>query len=366
MSKFQRLTQEFLSDAWDKPIGDSPFLMEQKIHWQKSKPLQGLRILQCLPITYATLRKTSVLLSGGAEVSLMPYQGFHSIEEEECIEMASRNGVQVFNTPEKVIGSYEYFLDCNAQLLDLVSSSPSCGYIEITKSGIEKYRKKASNLPIVSIDDSLVKCLETYYGTGEATVRALQDRFCISLDRAKVVLFGYGKVGSGVCKHLKKAGAEITIIEKDQGARQRAQEKGYATMLFNKEEALQVISLADGIITATGKKEIMSKMFSKEDRVFFHENKWLANVGADNEFGTHFADHAGLLFGGAPVNFATENPTKMQYLDPIMFLHNEAIIWIKEKRISSGLHPVPVEIDLHVLNKWKTLWQEDISDLFAF
>lgn len=242
-----------LLTAWKEPIGESPMLMDQLMRFKKEKPFQGCKILHCLPITHATLRKVDALIQGGAEVSLMAYQGIPTIVQEECIRIAEKVGIRVFRKPQDVTGYYDYFLDCNAQLLTMTKTIPRFGYVEITRSGVETYKKQVVDLPVVSIDDSRSKLLETIYGTGDGAVRALREVSKIDLVGIKVIVFGYGKVGIGAAKFLEREKAEVIVIDVDDQALAAAKSKGFQAVKGNDENAVrQAVSQAAGVITATG------------------------------------------------------------------------------------------------------------------
>lgn len=108
----------------------------------------------------------------------------------------------------------------------------------------------------------------------------------------------------------------------------------------------------------------MSRRFPAPQARECFSGKWLANLGADNEFGPAFAQHKGLLNEGGAINFALRNPTQTHYLDPTFCLHNEAILWIMRGEIANGLHPVPQKYDELAVQEWTLHWpQEDIRDL---
>ncbi len=361
----QKQSSQLLA-AWKAPIGESPMLQAQLERFQRDKPFEGLRILHCLPITHATLRKVDALIQGGAIVTLVAYQGVPTAVQQECIEIADKAGIKVFLKPEDVDGYYDYFLDCNAQLLTLTKNiSPRFGYVEITRSGVERYGAHVKDLPVVSVDDSRSKLLETSYGTGDAAIRALTLVHKINLIGTRIVLFGYGKVGAGVARFLDKEEALVTVIDTNLNTLEEAKAKKFAVVNgTHLNDVLNVVSQADGVITATGNEGLISKLFSKQEELQNFSNKWLANIGADNEFGPAFANHPGLLNKGGAINFGLQSPTQMHFLDPTFCLHNEAILWMQNGEIGKGLHAVPEKYDSEALRTWTKIWpNEDVREL---
>ncbi len=58
--------------------------------------------------------------------------------------------------------------------------------------------------PVISIDDCQIKNLEAILGTGEAFVRAFQELTGEDISDKEFLVIGYGKVGQGIAKALKK------------------------------------------------------------------------------------------------------------------------------------------------------------------
>ena len=86
---------------------------------------------------------------------------------------------------------------------------------------------------------------------------------------------------------------------------------------------------------------------------------YLANMGAVEEFGPAFDKSSPrLLFQGRAVNFALEEPTTIQYLDPAFVSHNaSAELLMKPGSVAAlgpGVHALPLEIDDSVLASWQS------------
>ncbi len=340
--------------AWEVS-GESPFLNKQIEEWSISRPLTGIKILHHIPITHSTVRKVVALIQGGAEVALLRNQGNGFPVEEVCIKKLREASITVFDKPEEVTGEYDFFLDCAARLLRIKNlKPPRKGYVELTRSGLIHYAA-VTDKPVVSVDNSEVKKLETGLGTGDGVSRALKEVFKIEVATFSILLFGYGKVGSGIAHYLKNDRAQVTVIDTDEEALNRAKKHSFKVILLQERQMLRdALTACQMVLTATGIEGMMSKLFAQDDLTLF-QGKILVNAGAEDEYGNHFQGHSGLLFKGDSINFANEVPTNTCFIDPTFVLHNRAILWIKEGKIPNGVHPVPKEEDSELLKAWYQL-----------
>ena len=67
-----------------------------------------------------------------------------------------------------------------------------------------------------------------------------------------------------------------------------------------------------------------------------------------------------------PVNFVLKEPTKIEYLDPAYYAHNTCIDLVINKNLSSGVHPLPKEVDNNILSKWFDFHKENQRKLFLW
>jgi len=366
------------SFAWDVS-GESPFLNQQIQEWSKTKPLDHVTILHYIPITHSTVRKVHALIQGGAQVDLLRGQGGPSEVENTCIDRLRKIGLKVFDNPTEITQSgkeYDYFLDCAGRLSSIPGKEPNTiltpkyGYVELTQSGLQYYKDKS--LPVISIDTSKVKLLETILGTGEGIYRALhelvriEEVYQIAMKDLKVVLFGYGKVGTGIARKLHENIAKVTVIEKDESKSNIDRAKRHFVVINSSNKAAVKEAIKDShlIITATGIPDLMSREFPEKngsyDPVF--TDKILVNAGGLKEFGPTFTKHPRLILEGRAINFGLEVPTNTRYIDPVFVLHNEALLWIRNHEISQpGIHPVPPAKDALLFAKWKAKWKDNLD-----
>jgi adenosylhomocysteinase len=237
------------------------------------------------------------------------------------------------------------------------------GAVESTRSG--DYVYQTVQCPIISVDNSRIKHLEDYLGTGESFVRGWNYfRPHDSLAGKSIVLFGYGKVGRGVAHFLSREDSEVTVVEIDPQKRARASGETFAAIdLENRASLESVIGQADIIIGATG---IAGAIGGSVPREWLDANSpILVNIGID-EYGEEFEDDE--ILGGktTPINWHLLRPTQNRYIDPVfaaLALALEALIHNRAS-YSDGLHRLPDEIDQWVLEKWIESWpDEDLSKL---
>jgi S-adenosylhomocysteine hydrolase len=259
-------------------------------------PLFGAKILFNCHLTLTTLFLIEAALRGGAV--LVDFTATTDlVVHKKPREFLKSIGVNVY--PDGKIPAnkkkcfYDICFDCGAGLLKEII--PKIGVVELTHTDPALYTD--AEYPVVTVDNSKTKHLETKYGTGDGFVRAfifteiaktqtnclsqlsqlssyserLQDalklssKFSVStifttskiaaeyaqlankvendivsgiklFFSKKFLIFGYGKVGFGIAKSLISAGvdpSEIYIVEVLPVAYKRAQKNGHKTFLLN-------------------------------------------------------------------------------------------------------------------------------------
>lgn len=338
-----------------------PFLLKMRSDWLKTKPLNKMRILNNTPLTLDTLCKVDVLLQAGAIVTLTRTKSIRPLIEEKTYPYISELGIEYVPEHDMLIGrdnEFDFILDCSAEIANIVK--PRKGIIELTQSGTHIYRNLKAQVPIISVDDSKLKNLETFLGTADGFLRAFKLFSPSPITQGPVIIFGYGKVGSGIAHSLLKEMKEITIIDISPKALEMAKEKGLnAISFFEKVETNAAISRALTIITASGVKNLISDNYLSS----LFEKKILANAGAEDEFGSNFSDEQ-ILANKQPINFLLSNPTKMRYLDLIFYAHNLECQMILDQQLKPGYHPFSLEMDSQILETWQKCYpEEDLSFL---
>ena len=142
-----------------------PLLRELTQKMRREKPYQGLRIIHNSHLTLAAIVKLEPLLLSGAAVTV-------TVSEElrcdpvalQLLKEANVNFVP-FNS---IGGNYDVALDCCGDLLNRVNVK--YGAVELTQTGVVKYNKATVKYPVISVDDTETKKIETMFGTGDGFV----------------------------------------------------------------------------------------------------------------------------------------------------------------------------------------------------
>ncbi len=331
-----------------------PFMSKQLALAEKNQAYKGLRVYHNTPLAGNTLLKIDALVQMGAEVIvsapaiLEPLTNVIRVLEEAeiCVDLE-----------KKQVHDIDVYLDCCAEMIGF--PEPKLGYVELTQSGDTMYRQANLNKPIISVDNSVLKCLETL-GTGAGFVGAVQALTSINLENKKIVLFGYGKVGRGIHIQLRPFTKNITVIEKSSQLRQELVDAGFSAISFNETELIKrVCADCDIVVTATGQTGFMSQYFTKDD---FPTKCILANMGATDEYGKEF-DKQDVLCGKAPINFSQPSPTPIHFLDPIFYAHNKAIDYLLDGSIDAGYHPFPRNKSVEIVKQWQAYHQIDLQSV---
>ncbi len=336
---------------------DMPFLTDLLDKAKKNKIYQGLKILHNTPLTIEAILKIEPLIIGGADVTvscitlLPPQQEALQIIKEANIHL------QIEHVFKEI---YDIHLDCCGELLH--THPPRMGAVELTQTGSELYKNAKINYPLISVDDSSIKLLETFYGTGDGFVRAVQKFLGNEMYGKSYVIFGFGKVGKGIVHVLKRYTNKIsTVIDINTSVFNR---QTYPNVEFISgteiEKVKGVIKSAYCVVTATGVENVISKYYNFNKKDF--GDAILTNMGADDEYGNNFTKDD-VLFEKKPLNFSLPEPTTMKYLDPVFYAHNIGIDVILSGKIQQGYNPFPEDISAEILTRWKQIHQENIEFL---
>lgn len=338
-----------------QPLTEIPFISKQCHYAQIKKPFKDLRIIQNIPLSLESICKLEPLVLGGAHVSVSINKAIQPSSQNEAIKLVKEIGLE-FCPDQDFKGEYDFILDCGAELANKIC--PKQGIVELTQTGSEIYKKLDLDVAIISVDDSLLKQLETFFGTGEGCVRAFRKLTGKNIQNQHFVIFGHGKVGQGVLYFLIKEHIQATVVEVDNTQLAKVREKGFNALHIHEDKLLieQAIESAFAVVTATGVKNLISSHFDKQ----LFKGKVLANIGVEDEYGENFENHE-VLYHKQPINFSLADPTKMRYLDPSFFAHNYGIEHILTHKPEPGYHSFPKEMDDYIVKEWQKLFEEDLS-----
>lgn len=327
------------------PAHKAPFLHAQFTDWQNSKPLQNLRVLHHVPVVRNSLLKIANLIAAGAEVTVTN-PDFMQACPETVAALAAENIQYVSDLTSLTHTHFDIYLDCGAALYKALGA-PRIGAVELTRSGHEAYEKLAPDFPIISIDNSLTKQLETVFGMADSTLLALNTLTANAENFNNWLVFGFGKIGRGVAYFCQQQGIQITVVDNHPAALQQARLLGVNAIDGQDVAAVKTaLQAADLIITATGGRDVLINY----DKAWF-QHKTLANLGILDEFGPRFSDDE-VLFSKQPINFVLPDPTTIEYIDPEMYVHNQAVLFLLNNKPAPGMHGLPSVFDREIIQRW--------------
>ena len=323
---------------------DFPLLKAYRDDLKNRKPFKGLKILHNNPLTVDAIFKIEPLSVGGAEVTVTSTTSITSNDLHEAVAKLKSLGITVNLGRDFPNDYYDYILDCCGEL---ASVRPKVGAVELTKTGSEVYQHQQLEYPVILIDDSQTKRVETFYGTGDACIQALSQ--CLDVSRQSFLIFGYGKVGRGVVNALQKSTGDIVICDIKEDSLQTAKKNNINAVNFiNHTSVSDAVKAASVIITSTGILGFVSKHFVKK----LFEGKTLVNIGALDEYGDKFLDTE-VLNSKQPLNFAGLALNQRCFLDPTFYAHNMAIELLKD--LKPGAHSLSKDVDIEIVKSWERI-----------
>lgn len=340
-----------MQDAFKKifeiyPKTEAPFMHEQIAEWSVIRPLNGLKVIHHVPVVTNTLLKIACLIEAGADVTVTNPTSFcYPHPRAEAFLYDAK--IRYIADPRLLRGeNFDIYFDCGAQLYQFFGN-PRLGAIELTGSGDHFYRKQKLDFPVISVDRTLTKQLETVFGCAESCHSAIAQITGMNPVETTWVVFGFGKIGRGVAYFCKQNAVPVTVVEPNEKQRQMANKLGVKTISPHdfKELERELIN-ANVIVTATGQKNIMDPYPHS-----WFSGKILANLGVYDEFGTHFSDEE-ILNHKMPVNFVLEDPTPIKYIDPEFYIHNLAALTLLKEQLFPGVHGITSEIDDGIIQRW--------------
>lgn len=342
------MIHEVLINAFNKySQTNAPFMHQQFAEWSTLQPLAGLKVLHHVPLVANTLLKISCLVAAGAEVTVTnPHNFCHAQPEAiSCLNKAQIPYVENLETLANT--QFDLFFDCGAELYQILGK-PSLGAIELTGSGDNYYRQKELDFPVISIDRSLTKQLETVFGCAESSHQALKKLTHLEPSATFWLIFGFGKIGRGLAYFCYQNKVPVMLVDTDPLQRTAAQQLGIKAIdPQNISELECAFQEANVIATSTGQKAIMSKY----PKTWF-KDKILANLGVYDEFGPQFSAEE-VLNNKMPINFVLHDPTPMKYIDPEFYIHNlVALSFLQEQQLAPGVHGITSELDQKMIHQW--------------
>lgn len=311
----------------------------QTREWSRTLPLKGITILDATPVFRNTLVKHRALIAAGAELivgisDVMP-------RDEEIADLLRRSGIRVMR-PEDMPPEVDIILDCAAAFS---TWQPRIGFVELTRSGVEKFAN--AEKPVYLADNGRIKRIETCLGTGESYYRAMRQLGYDEWKDRKLVVFGCGKVGTGIIMYAHQLGARVTVVTDPESVTERI--RRFAVEIIDYKDALKVartVEDAYAVVTATGVAHALEGNCPADSLI--HSPALLANMGVEDEYGPSIPAER-VLMEKKTLNFILDEPTHLKYIDATMALHNEGALYLATHTDARGLIEPSAEMEEHLL-----------------
>ncbi len=236
----------------------------------ETRPFAGLTIGICLHVEPKTAVLCTVLQEGGASVVITGSPGTTKNDVAVALREA---GVIVYGQQEddsvrhqenirRVLSHDPHLLlDNGADLMATYLARAGQGRViastEETTTGANRLRDElrgALTVPTIVINDSPLKLImENEHGVGPTIVEGFMRETNLLVQARRFVVFGYGSVGRGIARTLRKLGGHVAVVELDPI---RALEAVLDGMIVTSlDEALKI---GEVFFTATGRPGVIA------------------------------------------------------------------------------------------------------------
>ena len=262
-------------------------LQRLREQFNETKPFAGLTIGMCLHVEPKTAVLCFVLQAGGADVVIT---GSPGTTKDDVVAALRHVGIVVYgkqaddkmrhqeNIRQVMSHNPHLLLDNGADLMAAYIARPGLGRVmagtEETTTGANRLRGELRNtlsLPIIVINDSPLKLIiENEHGVGPTIIEGFMRETNLLVQSRSFVVFGYGSVGRGIARYLRRMGGQVTVVELDPIRALEAVLDGMVVRSL--EEALGV---GEVFFTATGRPGVIAG----ESFDCLPDGAILANVG---------------------------------------------------------------------------------------
>ncbi|HAN05759.1 MAG TPA: hypothetical protein DER10_11995 [Elusimicrobia bacterium] len=336
----------------DIAVHEAPFLMRQVQEYSRAG-LSGYSLVNNTPLTMSATVKMLPFIENGFRLhtSTPSFLG----RDPDAIRLMREMGYDFDADKERCEGA-DILLDCCAELRGVKSAK---AVAELTRTGVNVYKAEGVDKPVLSVDDSRLKALETFYGTSDGFIRAYKEFVSPQVKGKKFLLFGFGKVGKGILRGLLAEGARCTIVDTDETALSSPFGAGAKRVLSSEITAIgPLLRDHEVLVTATGRDSFLSGTPWAGE--ILASGIKLMNMGAADEFGPLFGEKD-VVNGKKPINFQLKRPTLLKFLDPVFYAHNSVVALFHDGKLKPGLQPLPKEMDDALVREWHSFWKVDMS-----
>jgi adenosylhomocysteinase len=214
---------------------EMPVLRLIRQRFQKTKPLQGIRITCCLHVTTETGNLMLTLQAGGAHVTLCASNPL-STQDDLAAALVARHNIPVFaikgedsktyyNHIQSALASKpQMTMDDGADVVSLLhkeypaEAEHIIGGTEETTTGVVRLRAMEKDgvlkYPIIAVNDAQTKHLfDNRYGTGQSTLDGIMRCTNVLFSGKVMVISGYGWCGRGLASRGRGLGARVVVTE---------------------------------------------------------------------------------------------------------------------------------------------------------
>lgn len=269
-----------------------PVLVALRQKYEKTKPLEGIKVAGCLHVTKETGVLVRTLKAAGAQLSWCGCNPL-STQDDVAASLAQDEDISVFAS--RGVTQQEYYDDIHSAMMlkphvtiddgaDLTVEMHNenfdsiRGGTEETTTGVIRLRamQKAGKLryPIIAVNDAETKHdFDNIYGTGQSALDGVIRATNVLIAGKNVVVAGYGHVGKGISRRAAGLGANVIVTEVDPIAALKAKMDGYSVTKMEK-----AAEIGDIFITTTGCKDVIID----NDIAKMKDGAILANAGHFN------------------------------------------------------------------------------------
>jgi len=373
--------QDIWDETFDLTVDSMPVLKKLTEEYEATKPFEGKTMLVNTHLKENTAVLCYALKSGGADLVIVPvpYSG-----DEVVYDVLVENDYKIYG---KARMSYDEMEDAIDESLseaeaDIIledglwitrhiieqnlNSAAIIGSVEQTKAGVNLAFELSEKLkyPVITVGNAELKELaESSLATPEAVVKMIIQAANWSLAGKILTIVGYGPVGSGIAKIARSHSARVYIVEKDIMRVLKAILDG-----FDVRELSTAIRISDILVTATGRKNVVSvdelkiakdgillvnagskdyEIDVKGLRALAETEKITSREGLKKYFIKGEEGERKMLVvaaDGFPINLALGEGTPSDAIDITLSLMAEAARYLVEHKIPTGIHDLPREI----------------------
>ncbi len=246
-----------------------PVLARIRKRFAKEKPLKGLRLAACLPVTTETASLMETLKAGGAEVRLCASNPL-STQDYVSAYLVKAHAIPVYAIKGEDTETYyrhihavldmqpHLTMDDGADLVSMIHSKRKdlirgiIGGTEETTTGVIRLRAMAQRgvlrFPIIAVNDARTKYMfDNRYGTGQSTIDGIIRATNRLVAGSVFVICGYGWCSRGLAMRAHGLGASVVVTEVDPLKALEAVMDGYRVMPIG-----EAAAIGDFFCTLTG------------------------------------------------------------------------------------------------------------------